>query len=69
MIDTEQMMTLGQAARALRIAPGNVARHVALGHIRYIQTPLGRLYAREDIERLRRERARRRRRREAAGER
>jgi predicted site-specific integrase-resolvase len=62
MID-DNLISLGDAARRLRIAPSNVAYYVKRGRIRFIETPLGRLYAREDVECLARQIAARRRKR------
>ena len=64
MID-DSLIALGDAARRLRIAPSNVAYYVKRGRIRFIETPLGRLYSNEDVERLARQIAARRRKRQA----
>lgn len=47
-----------QAARLLGVTPQRVAQLAGAGRLPYVSTALGRLYPREGVERLRRERER-----------
>ena len=53
-------LTLKQVEHALDVSTSRVYQLVSDGRIRYVQTPLGRLYRRDDVERLAQWRAERR---------
>jgi excisionase family DNA binding protein len=50
-------LTSSQAARALGLSAERVRQLAALGRLRSVQTPLGRLFDATDVEQLRRDRA------------
>ena len=54
------LLTPAQARKILDVSPSRVHQYAEEGRLRYIVTPLGRLYRRDDVERLARWREARR---------
>ena len=54
MIDTRDLLSTGQAARALGVAEGTVRSWIRSGRLPSARTALGALIDRRDIERIRR---------------
>lgn len=54
------LLTAKQVQRALDVSVTRVHQYAADGRLGYVETPLGRLYRREDVERLAQWRAERR---------
>lgn len=48
------LIARGDAAKLLGISPERVNQLARAGELRFVQTPLGRLYEPEEVERLRR---------------
>ena len=56
-LDTSQWMSPAQAARVANVTPLRIRQLCDAKRLRSCRTPLGRLVAREDVERFARERA------------
>jgi excisionase family DNA binding protein len=52
MHDAEEKLTRGQVARLLNVSPERIRQLTNSGRLRFTATPLGRLYARRDVEQL-----------------
>lgn len=46
------LLTAAQVRRILSVSPTRVFQYAEDGRLSYVETPLGRLYRREDVERL-----------------
>lgn len=66
MIEVERLLSRAEVTRMLEVLPAAVTAWYRRGKLPYVRTALGRLYRREDVERLRGERERREARRHAA---
>lgn len=55
-MELRRMLSSGEAARRLRVSQESIRQWVRLGKLDCVETPLGRLFDPEDVERLAHER-------------